>query len=711
MIDQLKWFSRRRVPVILQTEAAECSLACLAMVSGFHGGERNLRELRLGSSLSVRGVNLEQFAGIAQRIGLQGRPLRLEPSEIALLATPCVLHWDLNHFVVLVRVSRNRVTIHDPAFGRRILSHADLSRHFTGVALELSRTVEFKQTTPARSTISLRALTGPVSGLKTALTQVLLLSVTIQAFGLLAPLLMQGVVDHVLVGADRDLLALILCALCGVLLLQILATQLRTWSLLYLSTRMGLQWIGSVFGHLLRLPMQFFEKRHLGDISSRVGSVSAIQQTLTTSFVSGLLDGVVALASVALMLHYSTQLAGLTVMAVLAYLALRLLSYPLFRRANEERLIRAAKEDTYFLESIRGIQSLKLADKECARHAAWQSLVVSTANQDVRIAKIGIVFEASNQLIFGVERILVVGLGALMVLESQFSIGMLIAYLAYKEQFSGRLASLIDTAMEFRMLRLHGERLADIVLTLPETAGRSIVAECALEHNGLVAKGLSFRYSDSDPWILKDCDFSIAPGEAVAIVGPSGCGKSTMAKLMLGLLQPTAGTISVGGSDISRIDPSLYRSFVAAVMQEDQLFGGSIADNIAFGEAGYDLRKVEEAAKLAAVHDEIVSMPMGYQSLVGDMGTTLSGGQKQRVVLARALYRKPRILFLDEATSHLDAPREQLVNDAISGLALTKVIVAHRPETIASADRVLVVKEGRVECAESMRNSAGVVHP
>lgn len=434
----------------------------------------------------------------------------------------------------------------------------------------------------------------------------------------------------------------------------------------------------------------------MGDITSRVGSVNVIRETLTSSAIGAVLDGLVAVVTLAVMLRYSPRLAAVTLTAVALYLLLRLLAYPTFRRANEERLLRAAKESTHLLESLRGVQSVKLANKEAARLSAWQGLVIGRTNQDVRIAKMAMLYEASSQSIFGAERIAVIGLGATLVLENQFSIGMLVAYLAYKDQFSGRISSLIDTAIRLRMLGLHGERLADIVLTPPECAGHQLAPLYEPPDNGLTVVDLSFRYADGEPWVLECCSFRIEPGEAVAIVGPSGCGKTTLVKLLLGLLQPTRGIIAVGGVDTARLDTATYRAYIAAVMQDDQLFAGSVADNIAFGDDAFDLQRVEAAAKLAAVHDEIHAMPMGYHSLIGDMGTTLSGGQKQRVVLARALYRSPRILFLDEATSHLDVERERLVNEAVRALKLTRIIIAHRPETIASADRVLVMHNGRI---------------
>jgi ATP-binding cassette subfamily B protein RaxB len=284
----------------------------------------------------------------------------------------------------------------------------------------------------------------------------------------------------------------------------------------------------------------------------------------------------------------------------------------------------------------------------------------------------------------------------MLALENLFSVGMLIAFLAYKDQFAQRMAGLIDKGVEFRMLRLHGERLADIVLSEPEET--ESLPEVVLPDvpPAIEVENLSFRYGESEPWVIRHCSFRIEPGESVALVGASGCGKTTLVKLMLGLLTPTEGRIRIGGLDIQQVGPRNIRAIVGAVMQDDQLFAGSIADNIAFFDPHCDQARIEAAARLAAVHDDIAAMPMGYHSLIGDMGSSLSGGQKQRVILARALYRRPKLLFLDEATSHLDVMRERLVNDAVKRLRLTKVIVAHRPETIASADRVLVMEAGRI---------------
>ncbi|MGY1426202.1 peptidase domain-containing ABC transporter [Lysobacter sp. A289] len=677
-----------------QSEAAECGLASIAMVSSHHGNFISLGELRNRFSISLKGAKLNHLIHIAQQLGFSTRPLRLDMGDLGKLKLPCILHWDLNHFVVLAKVGKSRVTILDPAFGERKLRYEEVSNHFTGVALELTPTADFKPQKAVPS-VSARQLTGPVHGLWRALGQILLLSVALQLFVVLAPFFMQWVVDQVLVSADRDLLVVLGLGFGLALLLQVAIGLLRGWSVVYLSSRLGLQWMGNVFAHLLRLPLDFFEKRHLGDITSRMGSVQTIQRTLTTSFVEALIDGLMAVVTLALMLFYSWKLALVTVLAVLLYLGIRAVAYRPVRDRTEQQLVAGAKQQTHLLESLRGMQSLKVAGQESLRRSTYDNLMVDTINQDVRLAHLGLGFNSASQVVFGIERIAVISIGAMLALQNVFSVGMLIAYLAYKDQFAGRMAALIDKWIEFRMLRLHGERLADIVLTPPEDDhGRPELPAPVDSH--IEVEGLSFRYADGEPWVLKDCSLTVEAGESVAIIGGSGCGKTTLVKLMLGLLPPTAGTISIGGVDIHKAGPRNVRSIVGAVMQDDQLFAGSIADNIGFFDTDGDQARVESAARLAAIHDEIAAMPMGYHGLIGDMGSSLSGGQKQRVILARALYRNPKLLVLDEATSHLDVMKERLVNDAVRQLDLTKVIVAHRPETIASADRVLVMEQGRI---------------
>ena len=689
----LDFRGERRLPLFLQTEAAECGLASLAMIASFHGHRVDLAGLRRRFTLSVKGATLAYLMQAAGKLQLATRPLRLELDEVPQLVTPCILHWDLNHFVVLKSATAREAVIHDPAGGLRRLPMAELSKHFTGIALELTPAPGFRPIDERRR-VKLADLTGRITGLGRSLAQVLLLALVLQAIAVVSPFYLQWVVDGAVVSEDRDLLAVLGLGFLLLATLQVGVSALRSWVVLYLGTTLNLQWLANVFSHLLRLPVSWFEKRHLGDVVSRFGAVGTIQRTLTSSFVEALIDGFMAVATLAMMAAYSPKLTAIALAAVAAYALLRTLYYAPLRRATEEHIVHAARQQSHFLETVRGVQSIKLFGRQEERRARWLNLVVDSVNKDVAVQKLTLGFRSANGLVFGAERVAVVWVGALAVLDTAFSIGMLFAFMAYKEQFSARVAGLIDKAIELRMLQLQAERLADIVLTPPEEEPATAappVAQASIE-----VRSLAFRYADNEPFVLRDCSFRIEPGESVAIVGASGGGKTTLVKIMLGLLQPTDGQVLVGGVDLQKLGVDAYRRLVGTVMQEDPLFAGSIADNVSFFDPDPRQEAIERCTRLAAVHEDIAAMPMGYHTLIGDMGAALSGGQRQRILLARALYKQPRILFLDEATSALDVQRERQVNEAIRGLSLTRILIAHRPETIASAERVIVLANGQV---------------
>jgi ATP-binding cassette subfamily B protein RaxB len=683
----LRFGFRRHVPVMLQTEAAECALAALAMVASYFGYQTDLSELRRKFSISLKGVALSRLIEMANVLGLQARPLRLELSELDQLQKPCILHWNLNHFVVLTRVTGTKVSIHDPAMGKRTLSLEEVSRHFTGVALELNPGAAFKRER-RRPPLAFGALTGRIVGLRAALTQIFGLALVLELFALLSPQFTQIVLDQVLADGDHDLLTLLGIGFLMLTLVQVAVTALRSWSVTCLGANLNLSWTSSVFSHLLRLPADYFQKRHLGDIVSRFGAISNIQQTITTRFVEVILDGLMAAATLAMLLLYSSWLAMLTLGAFALYGLLRAFSYRTLREANLGQIVAQAKQQSQFLEAVRGVQTIRLYNQIPDQSARYANKTTDTLNRGVTIQRLNLFFSSLNSLVFGVQRVAMLWIGARMSLDGQLSAGMLMAFVAYSDQFTSRAAALIDYAIELRMLRLQGERLGDIVLAKPEkdvdSAYRGPLPEPSLE-----LKNVSFRYAEGEPWVLKDYNLIIAAGESLAITGPSGCGKTTLAKLILGLLDPEEGAILVGGIEMKRLGKRTLREMISAVMQEDQLFAGSIADNISFFDTDASQEHVQEAAHLAAIHSDILAMPMGYHSLVGDMGSTLSGGQKQRLLLARALYRHPKILLLDEATSHLDVEREHWVNEAVRRMAITRIVIAHRQETIASADRVV----------------------
>ena len=704
---RLGWgWSRPRVPVVLQTETAECGLACLAMVAAAHGLDTDLPTLRQRFALSLKGVTLADLVRMADGLQLNARALRAELDELDQVALPCVLHWDLNHFVVLVSWRHGEALIHDPARGACQIPREALSRHFTGIALELTPGPGFA---PARlrRQIGWRQLLGPVYGLKRSLAQIAVLALALEAFVLLSPFFMQWVVDGALVSADRDLLLTLSLGFGLLVLVQLATAAARSWAVLVLSGSLNLQWTLNVFAHLLRLPLTWFEKRHMGDIWSRFGAVQQIQKTLTTSFIEAVLDGLMVVLTLVMMAIYSLPLTAVAVAAVALYAGWRRLLFGRLAAASEEALVFEARQSSHFLESLRGVQAIKLFNAQGDRQSRFASLVVDTMNAQIGVRKLDLWTSLGNRLVFGLERVLVIGLGALLVMDGKLSVGMLFAFFAYKETFALRVGALIDKAVDVKMLRLQAERLADIVLTPPEQAegAASLAVDMAALPASLELRDVHFSYGDGEAEVLRGVSLRIEPGEAVAIVGPSGCGKTTLLKLMLGILTPTAGQVLMGGRPVAMLGLRACRDRLGVVMQDEPLFSGSIADNISFFSADLDTAWVEQCARVAAVHDEIVAMPMGYRTLIGDMGAALSGGQKQRILLARALYKRPAILVLDEATSSLDVERERTVNQAVRQLALTRVIVAHRPETIASAGRVIALHDGRV--AQDLRSVSG----
>lgn len=335
------------------------------------------------------------------------------------------------------------------------------------------------------------------------------------------------------------------------------------------------------------------------------------------------------------------------------------------------------------------------------RRSSWQNLVVDVQNRDVRTARLNIGFTAASTLIFGFENLAIFWIGAKIVIASQgisatpFTVGMLLAYIGYKNQFCSRMSSLINYSIDLRMLSLHAERLADILGSIPEPLEKS-VKSLVLKGPSIEFRNVSFRYSDGEPWVLRNASFQIQSGESVAIVGPSGSGKTTLVKILLGVLPPTEGEVFFGGLSVSQIGIKNMRQLIGTVMQDDSLLTGTIEDNICCFDPDFDQKKIKECSVLANVHLDIIRMPMGYQTLVGSLGTGFSGGQKQRILIARALYKQPAALVLDEATSYLDVTAERRIISAINNLELTRLLIAHRPETISAAQRVLELRGGHL---------------
>jgi len=698
---QLIFTSANIVPLILQSEIAECGLASLAMIASYHGHQFDMTSMRKRFSANLKGMNLQQLIELGDNLGLASRALQCPIDEMHKLATPCILHWDLNHFVVLTKVSGKGKTakfaINDPAVGKRTLTIEEFGKHFTGICLELTPTSKF-EVKKEQAQMKFTQLWSKISGLKAGLIKLIGLSLVLQLFALMTPYYMQWVVDEVLISFDQQLLIVLAIGFALIVIISVVTSAVRSWLVLRLSSLLNMQMGVNLLRHLLRLPMSYFESRHIGDIVSRFSSLEEIRERITTGFVETLVDGVMAITVLVMMLFYSLKLTAVVLGAITLYAIVRLALYRPLHQATEEMIQSSAKEQTNFLENIRGMQAIKLFGNESQRQGIWQNRYAEVINSEIRLGRLNISFDSFNKLLFGLENVLVIYFAAIMVMANSLSVGMVLAFIAYKGQLTGRVANVIEQVIQFKMMRLHLDRIADIALT-PQELNRE--GQATYIHNEddepkgqLTLENISFSYSNEQTPILANVNLLLNAGDSIAITGPSGAGKTTLMKIMLGLLQPTSGKVLLDGKDITNVGLKNYRKKIAAVMQSDTLLAGSIADNISFFDPQPNYLKIEKCAHLAAIHDDIIKMTMSYNSLVGDMGSNLSGGQVQRLLLARALYQSPCVLFMDEATSHLDKDNEAKISEQIQHLPMTRIMIAHRQETINMAEQVYLLQNG-----------------
>ena len=689
----MNFSAKGHLPVIRQTEAAECGLACLAMISSYHGHRIDLNTLRRRHPVSLKGVTLRAVIQVASEMQFACRPLRFELSHLKQLRLPTIVHWDMNHFVVLKSVTRRGIAIHDPNLGARFFPITEASKHLTGAALELSPTQGFLPK-DERARLPFSTFWTDLSGNTHALVQILVLSFILEAFVIASPFYLQLTVDEVIARGDVDLLIVLALGFGLLTAIKVASTAIRSWILLIVQNTLHYQIGARLFHHLVRLPMAYFEKRHIGDILSRFTSIEPIRSALAEGMIAAAIDGVMAIATLTMIFVYSTQLALIVLVVFGLYTAVRLGLYRLLRERSLAVIEAKAYENSTCIETLRAIQSLKIFNRESDRESQWLNRYADVVSANVRLGRTKIAFTSINDFLFGLENIITIYLAARLALNNSLTIGMIFAFMSYKQQFTEKAVQLVEKALDFRLLELHLERLADIALSPLERGHNQLLSYTRQIQGRVELRNVSFQYAETEPFVLDDISFIIEPGEFVTIMGPSGGGKTTLIKIMLGLLEPTEGEVLIDGAPLSAIGPRAYREQVAAVMQEDQLLSGSIADNICYFDPFFDQERMIQCAQSAEIHEEIMAMPMTYNSLIGDMGSSLSGGQKQRVMLARALYRQPRILFLDEGTAHLDVDNEKRINESLKNLQMTRISVAHRPQASSGADQVLRIAKG-----------------
>ena len=663
------------------------------MIAGYYGHRTTLRELRSKFRLSMRGTTLATLRDCAEKMGLSCRAVRAELKELAQLRAPAILHWELDHFVVLMSVNRHGLKLVDPALGARRLTLEEASPRFTGVALEVAPTPAFEKKKAAGS-VKLSSFLSAFKGLGRPLVAVFTMTLVLQVFALIMPLNMQFTVDRGIRQGDMNIVVALAVGFGSIALISGLTGYFRSLLVLYLSNTAAFRMVGGLAHHLLRLSDAWFSARHTGDVLSRFGSIAPIRTFLMSGTFAMLVDTFMAVGTLTVLLLYSWPMT-LVLCLFLALLAgLNLATYTPLKHLTHESIAAAALENTSFIENVQRHRAIKLLGAETDREDAWGERFINSINADTKLSRFGIHVGLASSMIGSVEGVVMLLLGASRVIDGAFTLGMLFAFSSYSIMFSGRVHSLIGAFVGLRMLKLHQERIADIGLEDREVPADRQGIRADLRGT-ISLRTLGFSYNDEEGAVLDKLELDIAAGEFVVIAGESGAGKSTLVKLLAKLLEPSGGEICVDGHNLQQLDTVHYRRQLGVVMQDDDLFSGSLLENIAAGEAQADSELAEQAARLACIDEDIRRMPMQFLTLVGHMGSTLSGGQRQRVMIARAIYRRPKVLLLDEGTAHLNDALQRQVLKNLASLGATLIAVTHDPRVAGYADRCIKIERSQ----------------
>ena len=683
----LRWPGTRRLPVVRQGSLAECGLACLAMIAGHFDCDADIISLRRQHGASLQGATLDSIMRIAASLGLSARAVRCDLAEMKRLRTPCILHWGLDHFVVLDRVTRRGLHIHDPAHGRVRVPPGDADRKFTGIALELAPSPGFRRRRSLRR-LRLSDLIDIDRGFTSMIGATLLFAFISEFLLLAAPFYLQTVIDQVLLRGDQRLLGTLAFGFAVLAVFQLVAGVMRQLTAQFLSQTTVFSLSSRVLRHLLNLPAAYFRGRSLGDVQQRMQSLAKIQAFVTDAAPALVLDTFFMLFVSALLFAYDVSLTMLVIAAACLYASWRV---AIFHRTLEQAdtLLRTeAAAQTHLLESLRAAQSIKLLAGESQRLSGWQQRFARRVNAQIRMAHLSIVDGTVHQAVFQGLHLSVVYLLAVRVMRADMSIGMMSAFVAYMGMFVARVGSVINRVFEYRLLRVPLDRLADIVFTGPESLDEPH-GDTPRMRGSLRLRDVSFVYAGEQKAIIRDLSMHIGNGELVAVIGRSGRGKSTLLRILAGIEQPTSGELCFDGRPAADWPALLRRRQTGTVFQDDALVAGSIEENIALFDPDIDTARVHRAAESAVVDADIERLPMGYRTRIGDLGSALSTGQVQRILFARALYRRPRLLLLDEFTSALDEDTERLVVASLRRLRITRIVVTHSPVVMRAADRVI----------------------
>lgn len=675
----------RRRHLIYQSENSECALACLAMIGWHFGYRSDLATLRQKVVVSSRGANLNDILAIAAAMKLTARAVSVEPATLNRLRLPAVAHWDMAHFVVICSVGRHHITIHDPARGVVKMPMTEIGKHLTGIAVEFEKAQDFAPVNSYRP-VKLRELIRGAGGLGASLTVMLFLALTTQALTIAIPLYFQITIDRILPKPSVNALLLVSWLFLLLVGLEWSLRLCRNFIALKLSRRLTLFLSESLLARLLALPLVFFETRNITDLLGKFDSLEEVRSILAEDVVKILSDGLMLAIGIVVLACYGMLLLTTVVGCVLLYVGYRVLTFDRFRLLNEEQIYRRVAQKAHLLETVQRVQAVKLSGAENNRRTEWTRLLASDVDGDLALKRWRVKFDLARDGTLGLETVLATMLAFMGVMDGTLTLGQVIAFLTYKRIFTMSAFSLIEVISKASVLGLHLNRLADVVRHPPEAAPVFTGVGAAESDSSSIfhASNLAFGYPAA-AMLFQDISFVVRRGDRLVITGPSGCGKSTLIKVLLKLHPPLHGDVWKEGRSIRQEERNAWLGNIGAVMQGDRLFGGSIRENVALGDLLIDDQRVREACELACIDADIQTLPLRYETLVGDLGAALSGGQMQRVLIARALYRRPAVLIMDEGTANLDSQSEAQILRNLREAGITTIQAAHRQQVIEDA--------------------------
>jgi ATP-binding cassette subfamily B protein len=686
---------RKRVPVLLQMSEVECGAACLAMILRYYGRKTSISEISDRAGIGRDGLSALGIVKAARDYGLRVRAISLKDNDFRFVSLPAIVHWQFNHFLIVERWSPTSVDVVDPATGPRRLPAAEFDAGFTGVVIMLEPGVQFVRHTNAPEITLSTYVTAYIKRAPITLVQIIVASLLLQFFGLLFPLLTEIVVNQVIPHQVSDVLPLLGAGIIVIIIAQLITMLLRAALLVYLQTRIDTHIMPAFFEHLLTLPQSFFQKRSSGDILTRIESNTIVRNIISNQLVSAALDGGLVAFYLIILFTQSSTFGFLVVIIALFQAAVLLFTNRPMRNLNRRELEAMGKTQGYVAEALAGITTLKAAGAEQRAFARWANLFFDQLNAETRQNYLSSTIGSFLSTLSTLAPLVLLWAGTIQVLNGSMLVGTMLGLNALATAFLTPVASLVSSGQQLQIVHSHLERIGDVLGAQPEQDVQRVqepphlTGRISLEH-------VSFRYDANSPYVLKDISLRIEPGQKIAIVGRTGSGKSTLGQLLLGLCIPTEGEIFYDGIPLRFLNYQAVRAQFGVVMQDSAIFSGSIRENIAFNVPDIGLERVAKAAQIAAVHDDIMQMPMGYETFVSEGGSALSGGQRQRIAIARAVAAAPAIMLFDEATSALDVITEQRVEQNLRRLGCTQIIIAHRLSTVHNADRILVLDEGKL---------------